>query len=117
MADVDFVVQGRKLVEYKGKEKEVVVPEGIEIIGGSAFRSNKTIERVVLPEGVREIGSQAFGFCKKLRHIVLPDSLEKIEDDAFCKSSIVTIKIPDGVIVIEKNAFWGDIMVLLTVIE
>ena len=93
MADVDFVVQGRKLVKYKGKEKEVVVPEGIEIIGGSAFRSNKTIERVVLPEGVREIGSQAFGFCKKLRHIVLPDSLEKIEDDAFWFCSGVK---PDG---------------------
>ena len=83
MAEVDFVVQGRKLVEYKGKEKEVVIPEGIEIIGGSAFRSNKTIERVVLPEGVREIGPQAFGFCKKLRHISLPDSLEKIDNDAF----------------------------------
>lgn len=83
MADADFVIQDKKLVNYTGKEKEVVVPDGIEVIGGSAFRSNKTIERVVLPEGVREIGTQAFAFCKKLRHITLPDSLEKIDNDAF----------------------------------
>ena len=83
MTQSDFVIKDKTLVRYNGKERTVIVPDGVKIIGGSAFRSNKKIRRVVLPQSVREIGAQAFAFCGSLRHINLPDSLTIIHNDAF----------------------------------
>ncbi|MGN1345736.1 MAG: leucine-rich repeat domain-containing protein, partial [Eubacteriales bacterium] len=62
--------------------KEIVVPEGCEVIGSWAFASCERLENVVLPETIREIKSLAFhSVCedgRALKTLTLPASLESI---------------------------------------
>lgn len=112
----DFAIAKGSLVAYNGKEKNIIIPEGVIRIGPSvfkgkftsAFQSKSEIESVVIPNGVTEIGKDAFKDCEKLSNIILPDSLQTIGDYAFsdCRS-IKTIIIPDSVGTIGVGAFSG----------
>ena len=53
------------------------------------------METVILPDGLEEIGMSAFAFCDQLQFVNLPDSLIKIDNSAFwsCKK-LTEIRIP-----------------------
>lgn len=96
-----FVIEnGDELVKYNGDEKIVVVPAGIRKIGFEAFGKNEpgksALETVILPDGLEEIGMSAFAFCDQLQFVNLPDSLIKIDNSAFwsCKK-LTEIRIPE----------------------
>lgn len=74
------------------------------------YKDNDLLESVEIPEGVVVIGESAFEKCTSLHHIVLPHSLETIGRFAFADSGIVEIVIPEGVKLIEKGAFFGTEM-------
>lgn len=61
----------------------VVIPEGYEEIGGSAFAGCKALKRVILPNSVETIGDQAFMECVSLERIILPTKLWNIGKWAF----------------------------------
>ena len=80
------------IVDYRGAEEEVEVPEeldGIAItaIGDGAFKLRQDITSVVIPEGVVSIGARAFSSCDGIKTLVLPGSLKSIGTRAFsnCK--------------------------------
>ena len=103
----EFVILGDGvLVAYNGRDKDVVVPEGVKSIV-DAF-SGKPIESVTLPSTLRSIddyafsyatalesvrfsagcaptsvGSYAFTGCTALRTVELPSSVTRIGDYAF----------------------------------
>jgi hypothetical protein len=45
------------------------IPEGTEVIGASAFKYRKNLEKLVIPSSVHTIENYAFGGCKKLKTI------------------------------------------------
>ena len=59
----DFIVEDGILISYKGKSKDVIIPDGIVRIGDSAF-SRKAITSVTMPDSVESIGFGAFSDCK-----------------------------------------------------
>ena len=65
--------------------KNVVLPQGLKIIGESAFARADKIESLILPSNIEEIGYSAFYECTELFAITIPDSVKslKIEDAAF----------------------------------
>ena len=65
--------------------KNVVLPQGLKIIGESAFARADNIESLILPSNIEEIGYSAFYECTELFAITIPDSVKslKIEDAAF----------------------------------
>lgn len=89
--------------------KNVIIPEGIEIISASAFdmcdaesivipNSVKSIEffafggctnlkSVKLPEGLKVIEAYAFAFCEELGPVIIPRSVESIGLDAFYRTN------------------------------
>ena len=76
----DWLIINGILVSYTGKESEVVIPEGVTIIGDYAFSSmewdwasKKALESVIIPESVKYIGDSAFNGCSNLKSIQLPD--------------------------------------------
>ena len=107
----EFVILGDGiLIDYNGKDKDVVVPGGVKTVV-DAFRG-KSVERVTLPSGLRVIGESAFACapalqsvhfaascepttvadgafrsCEALREIELPDSVKHIGDEAFAYCS------------------------------
>lgn len=99
-----------KITDYKGKDKNVVIPGEIEgkpvtvigasSFGGSEFKTltipdsvtvieseaffwNGFLESVDFGNGLKTIGSRAFEFCVRLKSLNFPDSLTTIEDSAF----------------------------------
>lgn len=82
-ASSDFVIDGDKLVSYKGKEAKVIVPKGIKELGSSAFWDNQYIEEVILPESLVNLGGDTFYNCKNLKRIIIPKNVSKMGNNPF----------------------------------
>lgn len=104
----DFVMEGSTLVKYRGTEKNVSVPDTVEVIGESAFEDKTHIELVVLPNSVKRIEAYAFWGCDNLDTVVLGRGLTEVGDYAFagCKG-LEQMTIPANVTSIGIQAF-GD---------
>lgn len=93
-----FEIEDGMLKKYTGTSAEVVIPEGVEIIGRSAFYDCKSLKSVTIPEGVQIIGDYAFFNCSSLTEVKIPDSMIKIGNSAFSAcGSLQSMVIPQGV--------------------
>ena len=104
----DFVVENSVLIEYKGTNDVVELPEGITSIGECAFYNCKTLRSIVIPKGVIEIGYCAFHNCTNLQNAVIPDTVTSIGQWAFLGcSSLSEITIPYDLKKVGGDAFSG----------
>lgn len=94
----------RILQEYRGHAKDVIIPEGTNIIGKYCFESS-SVRSVVIPESVTEIKPYAFQDCGSLQRVNLPKSLRIIRKSTFSGCSLESISIPEGVKYIGEDAF------------
>lgn len=76
--------------------KKLIVPEGITVIGDSAFSWCVALREVVLPDGIASIGREAFFQCKELESINLPDSIENIGLYAFKWDDKLVVQVNEG---------------------
>lgn len=111
--EVDYVVSGGVLTEYKGSGGSVTVPSkigssSVTSIGSGAFSGNTSLKSVSLPVGVKKIGQEAFADCTALTCVSLPSTLESVGAGAFygC-SSLGSVNIPSGVTSLGDDAFYG----------
>ena len=104
----DFKMEGSKLVKYRGTDKNVSVPNTVEVIGKGAFEENDNIELVVLPNSVKRIESYAFWGCDNLDTVVLGKGMKMVGDYAFagCKG-LKQMNLPSNIASIGMQAF-GD---------
>ena len=132
----EFIIENRKLVAYKGKGGDVVIPddEGILYIGSYAFShfdldntkvvekdehgyydiddkktplGNHTVTSVVIPEDVETIEKCAFYNCTLLTDVTLPKSCKTISTQAFEKCKALENINLDNVKVIADQAFYN----------
>lgn len=99
--------------------KTVTFADGIEIIPENVLYRASSVENVYIPNTVTEIKRAAFsGFSGGVgpddtdsgisaENVILPESLKIIGDNAFLKSGLKTIVIPNGVESIGSYAFSG----------
>lgn len=89
------------------KTKNVIVSEGIESIGLSAFYKSSVVS-VQLPDSLKSLGNNAFAGCSQLTTINLPNSLTTIGNGAFkdC-TSLENITLPNRLKAIGKDVFNG----------
>lgn len=101
-----FVIENGVLTKYQGTDANVVIPDGVTSIGGSAFYQNKIITTVTIPEGVTSIGKNAFYQCTNLFRVTLPDSLVSLGQSAFsgCEG-LLSITLPEKLEIIGGNCF------------
>lgn len=85
-------------------ETPCVVPEGVEIIGDSAF-CGSGIAGVVLPQSLKRIENYAFFNCYEMEEIDIPDQVEWIGDYAFAACKLKEIRLPSGLQWIGDGAF------------
>lgn len=83
LSDSDFLVEKDKIIKYLGRAKNVVIPDGIKIIGEFAFKDKTAIEKISFPDSVRIIEESAFERCLNVSYLILPQSLKIIKKKAF----------------------------------
>lgn len=71
-----------KLLKYNGSDENVVIPEGVNLIGEESF-ADSMVKSVKIPDSVREIKSYAFRDCSSLERINIPSSVTFIANTAF----------------------------------
>ena len=84
--ETDFKILGGILLHCNPELNvpEIVVPEGVKVIGYRAFASLRFhVHKIVLPEGVLSIGNEAFSWNIFLEEVVLPKSLVSIGSGVF----------------------------------
>ncbi len=129
----DYAFYGCSYANFGGKYYDLVIPEGTEYIGRSAFYNCANVLSVEVPGTVKSIGAYAFYGCKAIGltveftedtgevdengspitqvvpvtgYIKLSEGIESIGDRAFqgC-NSLTTITIPNSVTSIGKRVF------------
>lgn len=93
---------------YYGDETKVVIPEGVEVIGSSAFEDDYDLTEVVLPNSIKKISYRAFACCSKLKKINFPDGLEYVGESSFCGTAVEKVWLPDSVKTLGNHAFGGS---------
>ncbi|MBO4652445.1 MAG: leucine-rich repeat protein [Lachnospiraceae bacterium] len=91
--DDKYLVLDGVLLNYKSKEKLVVVPSSvngvpIHTIGKGAFAFH-TLEGVVISDGIKRINYRAFAECRNLRYVGLGPSVEFVGENAFETTSLL----------------------------
>lgn len=77
-----YDLERKKLVTASQNQEEIVVRDGIEIIGDYSFYDNKKIRKVVFPASVKLIDKKAFSRCSALQEILLKGKKPVLEDNA-----------------------------------
>ncbi|MBO5328883.1 MAG: leucine-rich repeat protein [Clostridia bacterium] len=108
----NFYCEGGCLIEKATKKVAVgtvnsTIPEGIEVIGHSAFRQ-RFISNVTLPKSLIRIENYAFYDCIRLTQITIPDKVTYIGNCSFQTCQMIeSITIPASVNHIGFAAFEG----------
>ena len=102
---VGFIIKNGVLTEYVGRKTDVIVPDGVTVIGEKAFFM-QNIRSVVLPRGVTAVMNSAFSFCRELTAVELPETLVEIGAGAFMNCvKLGGIEFPGNLVSIGAEAF------------
>lgn len=105
-ASADFDIQAGVLLHYRGKDTEVVVPEGVHEIGESCFKGMQYLTSITFPEGLVRIANDAFSDCSGLTQIIIPQAVIAIGRNAFCGcTGLKQVTIPNSVTKIGEGSF------------
>ena len=91
-----FTADGKELLSYPSgnKRSDYIIPDGVEIIGNSAFQNTKHLERVYFPVSLKKIEHIGFRGCSSISEITLGDQVTWIGNGAFwdcTKLEVVTM--------------------------
>ncbi len=93
--NVLFSKSDKRLICYPigKKDNSYLIPNGIRIIGSSAFFDCSSLDYIFIPNSVTSIGDEAFYRCSSLSSISIPDSVIDIGDSVFmvCPNLTLTV--------------------------
>ena len=107
------------LVCPEGKTGELVIPDGVKIVGSMAAIGCGKLTGVKLPDSMTTIGFHAFENCTGLTQLTIPESVtsigfcafaycDKLKEIEFCHSAKAALKF-EGVEDLEPNSFYSAI--------
>ena len=92
---------------FKNSITNVIIEEGVTMIGSNAFAGHANLASVTISEGVEAIGSHAFSMSG-LTEIVIPNSVTLIAMSAFMGcTSLTSVTIGSGLNQILQGTFMG----------
>ena len=86
----------------------IIVPDGVEIIKGSAFRYS-SLSSISLPTSLRIIAQYAFEYCNKLLLVEIPEGVEIIDNHAFYScEKLESVILPSSLIQMNHQVFGAN---------
>ena len=104
LAEYDYRLEDFTLLKYRGREKNVTLPNCFESIAENAFINNKGIRKVVIPDSYTMIGDSAFRGCSNLNSVDLGNIII-IGNSVFSSCGIWELRLPSSVTSVGKLAF------------
>lgn len=107
----EFDKETGTISKYLGTDTEVIIiPEQIDgvtvtSIGKNAFIKNTTIKKVILNEGLENVGASAFANCGNLKNVEFSSTIKSIGMAAFSGTKLAEVKFNEGLEEIGRNAF------------
>lgn len=80
------------------------VTAGVVEVCEKAFAGHGNIAEVILPDGLTVIGEGAFKGCRSLKSVNVPESVCEIRDEAFLDTNITSVYLPARLERLGKNA-------------
>ena len=96
-----------RLISCFSKEKEIVLPDGIEMVDEYAFKDCCSVEKVYIPSSVKKLGKHAFEGCTSLIKVEIESTnLSSLQEYTFlgCKK-LIDIHMPDSISEIGRGVF------------
>ncbi len=85
---------------------DLVIPDGVPRISGTAFSGCNSITSITIPNSVTSIDHEAFSHCCGLKKITIPNSVTSIGEAAFAGCNALTqISLPNGLTSISRRTF------------
>lgn len=107
-AESDFIIEDGVLTKYNGPGGNVIIPDGVTVIGDDAFNTCRTLSSVTIPDSTKKIGSRSFSHCLSLTSVVIPNSVIEIGEAAFYNCTcLAKITIPDNITLINNRTFYN----------
>lgn len=101
----EYLIKCNTLLRYSGSKKDIVIPEGVEIIS-TAFAGRTDITSVQIPKTAQRITRNAFQGCTGLTAVEIGNAVNEIGDFAFSGcTGLVAVIIPDSVSKMGTYAF------------
>ena len=101
--DAEILIRGNM-----GNDGEVVIPDGVKVIGEFAFDDLLGLEYVTIPSSVTTIGDSAFEECWDLTQINIPNSVKTIGTRVFYRCmSLTSVTLPNSLTTIGSEVFAG----------
>ncbi len=101
----ELVIINNMLLDGTQCTGDIVIPDGITVICGSAFKDSE-ITSVTLPDSVQKFGYSAFNGCRNLTEFTIPDGVTEIAGSMFFScTSLKKVNIPESVTAIGGGAF------------
>ena len=101
--DMCLITFREDLRRYSDEETVYAVPDGIRIIGDSAFYNTPYLTEVILPDTVEVIEDSAFAGAWRLERVTIPDSVTAIGGHAFEDTPVWELEIPSNVTAIGER--------------
>jgi len=79
----EFAIVNGILASYLGQGGQVVIPDGVNVIGAGAFFDCTGLTGVTIPDSVTSIENSAFAGCTGLTTLTLPRSLTTLDISVF----------------------------------
>ncbi|MBR6643570.1 MAG: leucine-rich repeat protein [Lachnospiraceae bacterium] len=92
--------------EYASEIKNIVIEEGVSVLGNFIFRNCSSVLSVELPKSVTAVGTNSFSKCKRLTEITFTNSLISIGKNAFAGTNISVVNYHGTID--EWNSLMGD---------
>jgi hypothetical protein len=103
-----FIQLDATLLYYRGQDRVVQVPDGVQCIADSAFAKNNFVQQVLLPDSVTILDHESFTECNALAVLPMSDKVELIGKSAFANCMALSdVTMGKGVRVISEGAFYN----------
>ncbi|MDD2972404.1 MAG: leucine-rich repeat domain-containing protein [Lachnospiraceae bacterium] len=109
--DSDFLVVGDGiLINYKGTDSKVTIPEGVKQIASGTFKNHTEVQDITFPDSLVKICDNAFDGCSNLKSFDGGANLSTMEENAFANCPIeLTTEVSTTTVQSAKQNYIGNV--------